>query len=93
MNEIPGVTKEHPLYFRIIAADNIDWRKIILMLGITAISGYLATQSQRVGSNPDFVRTIKLRGLRKVSDISWKISNGTKRIAAEMDSRYLKVTL
>ena len=61
-------TRENPVYFRWFRDedDKPDWGKIILMLGITVVSGYLAAKSQRWGSAADDpVRQVKMRVAQK----------------------------
>ena len=94
MDTVPGVTKEHPLYFKLMSEPiKMDWKKVAVMIVLTAISGYVATQSQRMGSSPDVIRTAKMRGLMMASKATWSISNSAKRIAAKVDKQYLKVTI
>ena len=90
----PGVTKEHPLYFKLMSEPiKMGWKKVAVMIVLTAISGYVATQSQRMGSSPDVIRTAKMRGLMMASKATWSISNSAKRVAAKVDKQYLKVTI
>jgi predicted transcriptional regulator len=94
MDTVPGVTKEHPLYFKLMSEPiKMDWKKIGVMLAITIISGYVASQSQRMGSSPDIIRTAKMRALKMASNASWSVSNKAKRVAANIDKQYLKVTI
>jgi hypothetical protein len=60
---ILGETPEHPIYFKFLRDEDLklDWKKIAVMLALTALSGYLATQSQRLGSQPDQLRTARMR--------------------------------
>ena len=83
MDTVPGVTKEHPLYFKLMSEPiKMDWKKIGVMLAITIISGYVASQSQRMGN-----------ALKMASNASWGVSNKAKRVAANIDKQYLKVTI
>jgi hypothetical protein len=94
MDTVPGVTKEHPLYFKLMSEPiKMDWKKVAVMIVLTAISGYVATQSQRMGSSPDVIKTVKMRGLKMASNASWSVSNKAKRVAANIDKQYLKVTI
>lgn len=60
MNE-PG-TQENPVWMRLIHDDEgVKWGNVVIMLGLTALSGYIAARSQRAGSNPDLGTEIRLR--------------------------------
>lgn len=58
-----GATPENPIYFRFLRDEQLklDWRKIAVALALTALSGYLATASQRAGSRPDGLKTARMR--------------------------------
>ena len=53
MPEPAGSTPEQPLYMKIVLNDNgqISWTRIAVMLGLTVLSGYLASKSQRLGAS------------------------------------------
>jgi hypothetical protein len=57
-----GSTRENPIYFRFLRDEELklDWRKIATMLALTALSGYLATASQRAGSRPDGLKMARM---------------------------------
>jgi hypothetical protein len=58
----PGASPQVPLYMKIVHTDQkLDVGKIVLLLGVTVISGYLASQSQRAGSDADFAKTLRMR--------------------------------
>lgn len=60
---MPQGTQEDPLFFQIIRTDDgdINWKRIGIALAVTVVTGYLASQSQRWGQNPDLVKSIKMR--------------------------------
>jgi hypothetical protein len=58
----PGTSKDSPLYMRLVTTDGqLDLGKIILMLAVTALSGFLAARSQRAGADPDVLRSVRMR--------------------------------
>jgi hypothetical protein len=40
---------------------SLNWQKIVLMLAVTALSGFLAARSQRAGADPDLLRSARMR--------------------------------
>jgi hypothetical protein len=71
-----GETPGNPVYFKFVRDDNdqLDWTKILIMLGITVVSGYLAAKSQRWGaeeSNP--VLTVKMKLAQKRIGLGHKL--------------------
>jgi hypothetical protein len=80
---ILGATKEHPIFFKFLRDDenNLDWKKIVLMLALTALSGYLATSSQRLGSHPDQLRTARMRYHRAVGVFAARQGEAWSKIA------------
>jgi hypothetical protein len=69
-----------------------DWRKILLMLAVTALSGYLATKSQRAGGAIDVERTLKMRAAHAGSTAAWMVANRAQRAAAALDRMYLNLS-
>ena len=63
MSEItPGGSKEAPIFMRLVRDDDgVKWVNVVIMLGLTILSGYLAAQSQRKGSSIDFNTQLKMR--------------------------------
>jgi len=63
-----GSTPDNPVYFRFLRDDTnkLDLRKVLMMLALTALTGYLAARSQRYGSNPDSLKTARMRYHRAV---------------------------
>lgn len=60
----PGSSPDYPVYFKWVRDENgdVSWGKILLMFGLTVVSGYLAAKSQRVGSSAvDPVTTLRLK--------------------------------
>ena len=58
----PSGTRENPVWMRVIHdEDGIKWTNVIVMLGLTALSGYLTARAQRAGANPDLGAELKLR--------------------------------
>lgn len=53
----PG-SKRNPLHVRTETGE-LDWKRILIMLAVTALTGYLASQSQR--TSMDFNATAKMR--------------------------------
>ena len=61
MTEASG-TRDNPVWMKIIHdEDGIKWANLIVMLGLTALSGYLAARSQRAGANPDLGVELRLK--------------------------------
>lgn len=48
---------------RLVRGDDgeLRWDRILLMLALTIVSGYLASSSQRLGSHPDQLRETRMR--------------------------------
>jgi hypothetical protein len=46
-------SKEQPLYMKLIANDDgqVQWKRIVIALAVTALSGWLASSSQRWGGS------------------------------------------
>jgi hypothetical protein len=69
----------------------ISWKKIVIMLAVTALSGYIATQSQRAGSSADFARQLKMRGLLAVQKtahlqaVAWQRIEGFAKTAYDIE--------
>jgi hypothetical protein len=63
---VPGGDKDTPIFMKMVRADDgeIRWGRILVMLGLTILSGYLATASQRARAQPDMLRTARMRALR-----------------------------
>jgi hypothetical protein len=63
VNEIArGSTPETPVFMKMIRdEDGIKWGNIMIMLGVTVLSGYLASRSQRWGSSPDLQTAVRMR--------------------------------
>ena len=62
MSETPGTNADNPVFMRLIKdEDGIKWGNIVLALALTAASGYLASQSQRLGAKVDVNTIIKMR--------------------------------
>jgi hypothetical protein len=86
----PGTSPDHPLYFRILRddQDQLQWSKIVIALGLTVLSAYLAAQAQRGASSPDQLRSAKMAFYRTV----WKVANGQvvfwRKVAQDADTRY-----
>jgi hypothetical protein len=79
-------TQDNPVYFRWFRDkdDKPDWGKILLMLGLTVVSGYLAAKSQRWGSearNP--VTEFKMGVAQK----EIRIGLSLQRIGKEVEER------
>lgn len=55
----PG-TRFNPMWIRLETGE-LNWKRILLALAVTAISGYIATQSQRGTSGPDVNTIARLR--------------------------------
>jgi hypothetical protein len=67
-----GASPDNPVYFRFLRDEDnaLDWKKIVVMLGLTVLSGYLATQSQRAGSSPDQMKAARMRFHRAVIQVA-----------------------
>jgi hypothetical protein len=59
----PGSDPARPIYMRLVAGPDgsLSWQKIALMLAVTALSGFLASYGQRAGSEPDLIRSARMR--------------------------------
>lgn len=69
---VPGSTPDNPLFFKFLRDedDQISLKKIVVMLALTALSGYLATQAQRAGSSPDQLKSARMRVHRAAETVS-----------------------
>lgn len=69
----------------------VQWGRIAVMLALTVVSGYLATQSQRAGSNPDLIRQAKMRAylavekIAHVQAVAWQRIEGFAHTAYEIE--------
>lgn len=55
-------SENNPIWMRFVKdEEGIKWGNIVLALLLTAASGYLASQSQRIGSKPDIQAMIRMR--------------------------------
>lgn len=63
VSEIIGSTQQYPIWMRLVKDDDdkIRWNRILIALAFTAVSGYLATASQRAGSDIDAIALLKMR--------------------------------
>jgi hypothetical protein len=86
----PGTTADNPLYFKFLRADDdsIDWGKVVLALALTVLSGYLATQAQRAGSNPDQLKAAKMRFHKTVKDAAEAQVTFWRKVADNAGTRY-----
>lgn len=59
---LPGASRETPVFMKLVRDDDgIKWANIVIMLGVTVLSGYLAAKSQRWGAKPDLTSLVKMR--------------------------------
>jgi hypothetical protein len=69
----------------------VQWGKIVVMLALTVVSGYLASQSQRAGARPDLVKQAKMRAYltvekaARVQAAAWKRVEGFAHTAYEIE--------
>lgn len=58
----PGTSKEQPVFMRLIQDDDgVKWGNVLVMLGLTIASGYLAAKAQRAGAQPDAAAMLRMR--------------------------------
>ena len=62
-----GTTPEQPFYFKWVRDEDgqVQWGRIVLMLGLTVVTAYLSVQSQRAASSPDFNRSLAMALARR----------------------------
>jgi hypothetical protein len=77
-----GTTPEQPLFFKWVHDDkgNVQWGRVLLMLGITAVSAYLSVKSQRAASSPDFGRSIAMGVAQKRITIGMRLQKTGRAI-------------
>jgi hypothetical protein len=69
---VPGTSKDAPVFMKLIRDDDgIKWGNMVIMLGLTIVSGYLAAKSQRWGSSPDLSTMVKM----KVAQLGEQLGN------------------
>jgi hypothetical protein len=85
----PG-SRNNPLYFRILRddKDNFDLAKIVVALGLTVLSAYLATQAQRAGSGPDQLKAARMRFHRGVVQLAYAQVKFWDKVAKDARDRY-----
>lgn len=85
-----GTTPEHPLYFRFLRDDQNDLQlgKILVALGLTVLSAYLATQAQRAGSGPDQLKAAKMKVYKTISKVAHGQAAFWGKVAQNADTRY-----
>ena len=55
-------TESNPIWMKLIRDEKvIKWGSLAVMLAFTVISGYLASQSQRIGGDADYTKTLRMR--------------------------------
>lgn len=59
-------TVDRPLFVKLVVDDDNKprWGNILVMLGVTILSGWLASQSQRAGANPDATKQLRMKVAR-----------------------------
>jgi hypothetical protein len=72
----PGSSKDQPFFMRLVydEDDAIKWGNVLVMLGLTVLSGYLAARSQRAGSMPDTAAMIRMRIARAGEQLGGQIT-------------------
>jgi hypothetical protein len=85
-----GSTRDNPVYFRFLRDDenNLDIKKVLVMLALTILSGYLAVQSQRIGSSPDQLRSARMRYHRAAGRVAASQGKFWTEIAKHHADRY-----
>lgn len=84
MPESAGETPDRPVYMQLVrtSTGQVAWGRIILMLGLTVVSGYLAARSQRAGASAMEI-PLKARYYHGVQTIA----SGQVRFWTEMQKR------
>jgi hypothetical protein len=55
-------SQENPIWMKLVRdEEGIKWGNVVIALLLTAASGYLASQSQRLGSKPDMQSLVRMR--------------------------------
>lgn len=90
MNAIaPGSTKDVPVFMKMIKdEDGIKWGNMIIMLGLTVLSGYLASKSQRWGSSPDMATALKMRAAQAGEKIGGTITRAGVAVSIASSRAY-----
>jgi len=71
----PGATPDQPVFMKMIRDDDgFKWGNIVVMLGVTVLSGYLASRSQRWGSSPDLQTAVRMRAARLGEELGGRIT-------------------
>lgn len=62
-DQVAGESAARPVYMKMVRDGDgeIRWGRILVMLAVTVLSGYLATKSQRAGGRIDFETELKMR--------------------------------
>jgi hypothetical protein len=72
---VPGSTADRPVFMKMIRdEDGVKWGNIVVMLGVTVLSGYLASRSQRWGASPDLQTVIRMRAARLGEELGGRIT-------------------
>ena len=82
MNDQAGSSPEQPLYFKWVRSDDgqIRWGRILLMLGVTVLTGYLSVQSQRAAASPDFNRQLRMNLAHRKITLGVKVQRAGKQL-------------
>jgi hypothetical protein len=71
MSETPGTNADNPVFMRLIKdEEGIKWGNIVLGLVLTAASGYLASQSQKLDVNTIIKMRVAAAGERLGNEIT-----------------------
>lgn len=71
----PGSTPEQPVFMKMIRDEaGIKWGNIVVMLGVTVLSGYLASRSQRWGASPDLQTVVRMRAALLGEELGGRIT-------------------
>lgn len=85
-----GTTPDHPLYFRVLRddQDQLQWSKVVIALGLTVLSAYLAAQAQRGASGPDQLKSAKMRFHKGVVQLAYRQVMFWEKVAKYARDRY-----
>jgi hypothetical protein len=86
--EQPGATRETPVYTKMLRddKDQVDWGRVVVGLGLTVLTGYLAAKSQRWGSNADLGSLIKM----KLASLGQDLGQDLCRIGCQLSRKCAK---
>ena len=93
MTDQAGGSPEQPLYFKWVrdADGQVNWGRVVLALGLTALSAYLSMQAQRAGASPDAIKTLRMSAAQKQITLGVRLQRAGKRMEEAGWAAYDKV--